>query len=176
MVGFGPQTDDQSVSTNQERVSPPPLPNESQELLQNGSPNEENQTLPDLLQFTLDASIQNGAVSEYSAPCNHSPTLQLNYEAYITGVVGASLVQHIQDRISNLGYGVRMYWTLNTEFWRTLGEGGDAIQTVFTPFRQAAVTYSINDEEYISTRIGEGVQVAIEKVNLFLQSGYVISY
>ena len=172
-MGFGPQTDEHSVTANPERESLDASSNErsSQDIEENG----EDMSTTTLLQFSLDASILEGAVSEYSAICTHSPLQQLNYETYLMEIIGPSLVNHIQERIETLGYGLRCYWTLNCEFWRTVAEeAGGGTQSILAPFRQTTVTYSINDREYISTRVAEGVQTAIEKVAYFLQSGYVI--
>ena len=127
-----------------------------------------------LLTFSLSATTQDGLVREYDGEIDAHPSIALNWEAFLLSVVRRSLIRQIMSLLNEMGLGLKVFWQLNCTFVRKIGK--NETQSVFVPFRQESVVYSLLDENLIAQSIQDSVEVAIQKQKYFenMGSGWVL--
>ena len=130
-----------------------------------------------LLSFELSAVTDDNIVREYDAEISAHPSIAFNSEAFLLSVVRRSLIKHILELLHTWGLGLKLFWQLNCVFVRNMGQTGEEgqkevqTQSIFIPFRQPSVTFSVINEDFIAETIMNSIEIAIDKQNHFLNMG-----
>ena len=135
----------------------------------------------DILNFYLTAETENDIIKELEAPIKGDPTIILDWESFFLTVVRRSLVRHIMFLLRTWGLGLKIFWQINCIFSRKVGQSSDQrqndTQSVYVPFRQQSVVYSVLDEEAVLDSVQRSVEELVDKQDHFLLmgSGWAIS-